>query len=235
LESGALSTDEFKEFAKEVVLFTHITSYVEGATKYPKLLQEKGGRGFPYLAAMDAKGNVIGTVTGARTVENFRKTMQDAQRYLDLSAKEDRTLEEEMELYDLDWGMGNLTPEQARERIDGMEGLTEEQKSDLLIPVEIREHMPKGRDRAAALAAGEHFAEMYAEGRLPKSEADMQPYYILMMQYAESQTDPELFGAALEKLREMFGDNPRAARFFEQNDAKLEQLKQKKAAEGEGD
>ena len=29
-----------------------------------------------------------------------------------------------------------------------------------------------------------------------------------MMQYAESQTDPELFGAALEKLREMFGDNP---------------------------
>ena len=49
MERGALSTAEFKEFAKDYILFCHITSMVEGE-KYPKLLQEKGGRGFPYVA-----------------------------------------------------------------------------------------------------------------------------------------------------------------------------------------
>jgi hypothetical protein len=225
LESGALSTDDFKKFAKNVVLFLHVTSYVDGA-KYPHLLQKKGGRGFPYLVVMDAEGNVISKVKGARTVENFQKAVDAGNRYQTLSAKKDRTPAEDMEFFKLQWGMGNLTPEQAHARIDAMKGLTDAQKADLLIPVEIKEHLPKSRDPAAAQAAGKYYAQMYKEGRKPKTEADMQPYYILMLSYAEAQKDVKLFETALGELKKEFGSNPNATRFFAFQEKRLEKLKQ---------
>ena len=58
-----------------MVLFCHNTSMVEDEP-YPKLLSEKGGRGFPFLVFMDAEGDVI-TPQGYDkfTVEGFQETL----------------------------------------------------------------------------------------------------------------------------------------------------------------
>ena len=119
MERGALSTDEFKEFAKEVVLFAHITSRVEGE-KYDKLLNEKGGGGFPYLAAMDAEGNVIaqhGYESWPASVVSMRATMKKGGEYLEKKAKKDKTPDERIDLLSFDLTVGNMKLEDAKKAV----------------------------------------------------------------------------------------------------------------------
>lgn len=75
IERGALSSAEFKEFGKKVVLFCHITTRVPG-DPYPDLLREKGGRGFPTFYFMDPTGKVVAEPNG-RTVAVWESTLKE--------------------------------------------------------------------------------------------------------------------------------------------------------------
>jgi hypothetical protein len=86
LEKSALMRPEFAEFGKQVVLFCHVTSHVEG-DPYQNLLSEKGGSGFPYLVFMDANGDVIAVHDGERDVEGLTATLHQAQDFLKLREK----------------------------------------------------------------------------------------------------------------------------------------------------
>jgi len=65
-------------------LFCHNTSQVEDEP-YPKLLSEKGGRGFPYVAFLDAEGEVI-TPQGydKLTVKGFHETLAKVNDFIRL-------------------------------------------------------------------------------------------------------------------------------------------------------
>ena len=76
-----LSAAEFSAFAKEVVPFLHVTSRLEGAS-YPDLLSQKGGRGFPYLVAMDAEGRVTAQAE-QRSVDGFRSMVEAAAKEIE--------------------------------------------------------------------------------------------------------------------------------------------------------
>lgn len=67
------------------MLFLHNTSRVDDEP-YPRLLQEKGFRGFPSLCFMDADGNVL-TAKMSRTVASFEQVGQQLKAYQDLKAK----------------------------------------------------------------------------------------------------------------------------------------------------
>ncbi|MEE2888628.1 MAG: hypothetical protein VX951_14455 [Planctomycetota bacterium] len=54
-------------------MFLHITSRIK-SEKYPDLLSEKGGRGFPHLAFMDQDGNVLAKPK-KRSVAGFTETL----------------------------------------------------------------------------------------------------------------------------------------------------------------
>src|SRR5688572_20835245 len=96
MESGALSDTEFAQLAKEVVLFLHNTSKVEGEP-YPKLPKEKGVR-IPSVCFMDADGNVL--TKGGRSVKAFVETHAQTKRLLALRAKGDERKEaEQKELF----------------------------------------------------------------------------------------------------------------------------------------
>ena len=99
-----LSTAEFREFAKGVVPFLHVTSQVEG-DKYPDLLSEKGGRGFPHVVCMDAEGGVL-AVLNARTVDGFKDMMKRGAEFQALVAKKDRTPAEELSVLKAELGLG---------------------------------------------------------------------------------------------------------------------------------
>lgn len=75
VERGALSSVEFKEFGKKVVLFCHITSHVPG-DPYPELLREKGGRGFPTFYFLDPTGKVVGEPSG-RSVAAWETALKE--------------------------------------------------------------------------------------------------------------------------------------------------------------
>ena len=57
-----LSEPSFAEFGKQVILFCHITSHVK-SDPYQDLLMKKGGHGWPHLAFLDAKGEVVAAQT----------------------------------------------------------------------------------------------------------------------------------------------------------------------------
>lgn len=65
------------------MLFLHNTSRIEGE-KYDKLLSEKGFRGFPSLAFMDAEGEVL-TSSMARKVTSFEQTAAALAQVAELS------------------------------------------------------------------------------------------------------------------------------------------------------
>ncbi|HEU4395358.1 MAG TPA: hypothetical protein VFS92_07315 [Planctomycetota bacterium] len=223
-----LSSEEFKAVTAEVVPFLHVTSRVEGE-HHPKLLEEKGGRGFPYLVVLDAKGEVLSQVSD-RSVEGFRKAVKDAGDFTTLSAKEKRTPAEEMRLLRLQHGMHKVEDDAARARANAIDVTDEAVKKDrdaFLFGLDIAAQL-KGRnfrDPAAKIAAGKTFHEWWKAGKEPPDEGTAQPFFILMLDYAESERNVELFEKALGRLRDMFGAKTEAARFFKMQEERLQKLK----------
>ncbi len=210
-----------------MVLFAHITSSVEG-DKYQDLLNEKGGRGFPYLAILDADGNVVAR-PGSRDVAGFAAAAADGKRYVDLKAKKDPSVAEQVDLLALEIGLGLVDYDAAKARADALKDLDDALRArldDALLPLEVQKHLPQGRNapREAILAAGKTYAGMFKAGRIPKDDESFQPFFILMLDYAEETKDVDLFRTALGKLTERFGENPRAKGFFDAQQARLAKL-----------
>jgi hypothetical protein len=243
LEGSVLSSEEFKTWGKSVVLFAHVTTRIKGR-KDDDLLGKKGGRGFPHLVALDAEGNVTAKLSGGRDVAGFKTMMESGAKYTAIASKAEKSTDDKVFLFGHDIEMGNLKFEDAKKRAAEIGKVTDEQKKKMdagLLGLEIQDAMPKGRgDTAGEMAAGKKFAEMYTAGREPTTDQLIQPFFILMMRYAETEKNADLFGKALGKLKAKFGDNPRAKGFFDAQDKKLEALKaagEKKEDEGadEGD
>jgi len=96
----------------------------------------------------------------------------------------------------------------------------------VLMSSEIMNHLKTFRqDRGAAAKAA--FYKMWKEGRTP-TDMDQRPtliFWDLLLRKAGEDSDLELMEIAWGKMRPVYKKNPRAARFIEQQDAKLEQLK----------
>ena len=223
-----LSSEEFKAFTAEVVPFLHVTSRVEGE-HHPKLLEEKGGRGFPYLVVLDAKGEVLSQVAD-RSVDGFRKAVKDAGDFTTLSAKEKRSPAEEMKLLRLQHDMHKVEDAAARERanaIDVSDAAVKKDRDEFVFGLDVAAEL-KGknmRDAAVRGAVGKTFSEWWAAGKEPTEDGLAQPYFILMLDHAESGRDVALFEKALGRLRERFGSNPGAEGFFKKQEERLQKLK----------
>lgn len=212
------------------MLFTHITSRVSGE-KYPRLLSEKGGRGFPYIIFMNEKGKVLAVHRGPRTVESFHGTVGQAEEYLALAAKEDKTLDEKITLFQLDSNYGNLTVEEAEKAIAAMEGLTDEQRRQLdgaLMNLVVKELTSVGRrlTEEEVQDLGKKFHELYQAGRIPADDNTVWIFFVLQLRYAEAIKDATSYETALNEIRERLGENRRYSRALPQFEEKLEELKQ---------
>ena len=128
LESSVLSSEEFKAFAADYVMFAHVTTRIEGR-KHDGLLSEKGGRGFPHLVALNQGGDVIATLTGGRSIDGFRQMMESGAKFEALKSKEDKTLDDEIFLLKHDIAMGNAKLDDAKARVAKLTGLSDAQKA----------------------------------------------------------------------------------------------------------
>lgn len=221
MESGALSADGFADFADDVVLFCHITSRVEG-DPHPDLLQEKGGRGFPTLVFMDHEGEVLHK-QGGRTVEAFQDSLAALKTLEEYAGKDDPTANTKTFIARLK--LGKLGFEEAKEKLAKLPDLTPAQKKTVdnqMIMLEVQSVREKhGRDAAAA---GEHFAKMAKEGRIPKG-FDAVYFWQPVMQWAEKQKDAELYEKAMNGAMEALDHNERYQRYYDQWKKTLEDLK----------
>lgn len=227
-----LSTEEFKKFAGEFVVFAHVTTRIKDR-KYDNLLQEKGGRGFPHLVAMNKDGDVTAALAGERSVAGFRAMMEAGSKFEAIRGKAVKTTDDEIFLLKHDVAMGNAKLDAAKERAAKLKDLTEAQKKEidgLLLGLEIQAALPTGRTpdeaKAQAAAAGKKFAEMWAAGRAPTGDDNaIAAFYSMILEHADGTKDAALFEKALGKLREAFGSRPQNAAFFKKQEARLEALK----------
>lgn len=180
---------------------------------------------------MDAEGEVLATHEGPRTVEAFRQTTAGAQRYATLKAVKDPTPQQRVDLFLAELDLGKLDLAAARQRRTELTGLTPEQEtkvSQALTDLEILDmaqalgQRPSPQQRAEL---GGRYHAMLQEGRRPTGEQAFQPFYILMLDWAEQQKNAAAFEQALGALRERFGSQPGVDRFFKAQEERLQRIK----------
>jgi len=229
LERGALSDEAFPKFAEKYVVFMHITTRIEGE-KYDKLLSEKGGTGFPYLAYLDADGNVIAKHEGQRTVDGFETTAGKAREFLELKKKaEGGDKAARIDLLKKQIEFRHFDSLEAKKRVEAMADLDEATKKDLLekiVALKIYEILGTiTADKATRAAAGKKYNEMRLAGEIPNGERELQYFWMFILEYAESIKDVKLYEDGVKAVEAAFGAKANYKRWIDQIKQKLETLK----------
>lgn len=206
-----------------MVLFCHVTTRVDGQ-KYDNLLSQKKGTAFPYLTVLDAKGNLLTSHQGARSLAAFKSTLEKGQslysRLSDLEKKAqagDQEAAQALCLEKLEKGFYTLDEAKAAVAAAGFTGDDQAKAAGMLTDLEIQlvidETNP--RDLKSRIAAGAKFVGILKDGRKPYSDATFENFWVLVMDHAESVKDVKNFKAGYDALYSKYGDAPQAKRFFD--------------------
>ncbi len=171
------------------MLFLHNTSRVEDEP-YPKLLGEKGFRGFPSLCFMDAEGTVL--AKPPRSVAGFRETHTQAKRVLELRAKGDKaSADEQKQLLLTELRMGLLQRDEIQPRADKLT-LSADDKAYVagkLVDFEVAEIVGKSRQEGPEKTT-EALLALLAAGKTPSDDNTM--FWSQMLRHASTAKDAEL-------------------------------------------
>lgn len=237
VEAGVLSTPAFKKFGEGVVLFVHVDSGLP--TPHADLLREKGGLAAPCFLVMDEQGVVTAKVESA-DVKGFEAAVKAGGEFAKLRAKADKTADEKVYVLAHEMDLGDLELQLAKERVAGLRDLTDAQRTqidDAMMRLEIA--TAAAYDAVSlerTLAAGKRFAEMWAAGREPATDALFRPFFMFILDHAEVEKDAKLFKRALDKLKGRFGDKAEDGEWRDFFEEKAEVLKElEKAESGAGD
>lgn len=191
----------------------HITSHIKGE-KYPNLLSEKGGGGFPHLAFLDESGNVLAKPK-QRSVAGFTETLKTkVPEFFALKKKAAKGgkaakatfLMKRFELGHLDAaamtaaiGEGTILNESQIKLISGK--LAEKRVSEITRGVNFRDESTFGPIAKKLLALEKK------EG-LPPGRGGMNAWYIIMGD-AYQRKDAKGFERALNAMKKGGANNPR--------------------------
>jgi hypothetical protein len=236
VEGGAFQKPEFVTFAQKFVLYCNVTSQVPGA-KDQALVGEKGWSGsYPYLAFLDSDGALIAKHEGDWTVERFQEEGGRALGFFELRAKAEKGGGPEKIDYILaQLELGLLKPGDAEVKIretggrlsdaqeKKMEGLEANWEIETTLRA-LKRNDAKGRNDAA-----KKFYERYKAGKAaPLADMWMTAYWNLIMEYAQSIQDVPAFETSFTLLKAKHGNLPEAKQYFEEKEAWLKKMKEKK-------
>lgn len=210
-----------------MVLFLHNTSKVDDEP-YPDLLQEKGGTGFPYLAVMDAEGEVIAPHNGPRSVEAFAKTVAAAADYRDLKKRYESGDKAAAAGY-LKAGLdlGTVAADVARKILTDLEGLGEAEIKEInnkIFAVEFSTVIGNVQSQEGAIVAGATFIAMIENGYSP-DEVQATNLWAMISYHAEDQKDAELLARAIEEFKKVSQPNGFRDINIKRMEKALEQIK----------
>ncbi len=241
-----LSSDDFKALSKDYVFLAHVTTRIEGR-KDDDLLGKKGGRGFPYVVAMNSAGHVTASLQ-QRNVDGFKTMMTDGADYEAKKANPELPLADQAELLKFDLSVGNIDLPAAEETFSSMKELGASLKDELTAMIKAKkdaifderfsEFMPKSRDKEAFAAAGKKFLEMWNEKIVPKGQMTKVNFYYLIMEYADGEKNLEVLKKTVDTMDAEFGSDARLGRLMtmaKDKLAKLEaEMKEAHDSDGEG-
>lgn len=176
---------------------------------YPKLLQEKGFRGFPSLCFMDAEGNVL-TKPTARTVANYVETHAVTKDLMALKAKGDKLTDAEAkQLFLAELNLDMIAAGDIQKRADAVKGLSDADKAlvagklvDGEFAAILQRPIPRGDAEAQKTAMEETMAQVAAmakAGKVPSGQRTLQ-FWSMALQHAATAKDVELAEKAFAAL-----------------------------------
>ncbi len=184
---------------------------------------------------LDAKGMKLGEPEG-RDVAAFTAGLEAAEAQAakldDLrarAAKGDKKAK--AELFLIEFELGAYTYAEAKAKAKELQDLTPEQKKKLgqmLINGEFQEILSTVRSQEAAMEAAPKLKKMLDAGRVPDGPA-ADTFWSILMEWADENEKAKVFGQALAYFKDKYGDNERAKPFFEEKEARLEEMKKKQA------
>ena len=220
VEDGVLRTPAFQEFAKDYVLFLHVTTMIEGR-KDDELLMRIGGAAFPHLVVMDVDGSVVREHRAAPSVEAFKESGEAGKARIALRRKAKAGDRDAI----LQFALARATAGQITSR----KLAREIARAGELSPAEeqlYRKTLTTLRfDEAKVYAQGAWFAGMLADGLVPEGDEKQTAFFLEIMKWAEWREEIATYERALKEMRRMHGEDQRAAEFFAMADRQLAKLK----------
>jgi hypothetical protein len=229
-----LETEEFRTFAKNVVLFLHNTSKVEGEP-HPNFLREKGGNGYPTVSFMDHTGRVLIRQPAEKlSTEEFQKSFTRLQDWDGLRKKVaagDAKLAKPLFLVEMDLGLLEFEAADAQLKKLG-DQVTDEERAALksrLVELEFLAHLKTIHisDKKTLVAAGKKFADMLRNDRIPQGDQKT-TFWQGALTYANSKMDIELFEKILDRGKIELAGDFRLERYLKRVEKQLEQMKKAK-------
>ena len=213
---------QFAEFGKQVVLFAHVTTRIEGRP-YDDLLVRKGRTGFPSFVMMDANGEAL-AIGGARTVAAFTESVEAAQSMQALAAAGevgDGEARKAVFLQRLEWLAIPFADAKAQaERLD----LTDAERAGIVAPMLALE-LNDARldpDRDSGLAK---LVKIHAEDRIGEDARVAGTFWRYLAMGAEMQKDADVYALYVEYLRGQVEANPRMQASLDRAQKTLEAMK----------
>lgn len=180
----------------------HVTTRIPGH-KHDGLLAEKGFRGFPTLAFMDAEGNVVAQPQ-ARTVASFGKTRDAIGTHADLTKRIEAGEEGlDAELLLAEHALGKVRGDAFKTRAEAITKATDEQKAaiaTILTDEEIMQTAMNAR-RGGMEAAAKALLAMDEAGKRPSTQRAKQMFWGTLGSYAVESRDPALAKRAADGMK----------------------------------
>ena len=211
MESGALSTEAFRQFTGKVVPYLNVMTRIEGRP-HDNLLVELGYGGHPTLLFLSPDGEKLGRPRD-RTVETFDRAFAAIG---ELAAVERRQSAGEkgleFERFLLEFELMKLRGGALRQRAKTLQGLSDDQQARLdaiLFGEEVGDLVIRSLDGPEDLkAAGMRMLEILDGGRCPEMVKDANAWSVLA-RYGETTQNRALLLRCSKGLAENFPDDPR--------------------------
>ncbi len=213
------------------MLFTHITSQVPGE-KYPRLLQEMGGSGFPFLAFLSEEGKLLAAHMSAnRTVSGLEDTAYEVNRFVELKkAVEGGDASAAVDFFLLRMKLGHLSWEEAKSIHGKLGNVTPDQGKRIqarMLDLEVMDALQQVQAAPERMNEfGKKWSATCEKGLFPKAENACQFYCMFIMQHAEFDGNARLYEKAYSELKRRFDKMPGFREFVQQNgfERKLKEL-----------
>ncbi|MFN0207908.1 MAG: hypothetical protein ACKVS6_16495 [Planctomycetota bacterium] len=193
------------------------------------MLSEKKGTGFPYLVFLDAEGELIAAMRGARNMENLTNTA--------MTAKENAKLRTRAAAGDvnakIDWlsyqiQVGWLAAEDGKATLAGLGKLDDKQTvrvKDISLVIEIVDITSSvARKKMPAEEGESKLLELYNSNRVPKDKHGMRMLLTAVFNNAYAKKDAKLCEKVLADFSKRAGDDAEMKPIIKSMEDRLKKL-----------
>lgn len=222
LEKSVLLEKQFAEFGKSISLYCNIISKLDSDPHQGMILRKKGFS-LPYIAILDAKGQLLTPHRGPNTVQGFQDSVRQAEKVAkELSDLEKRFADGDVEagstLLERRLDLRHFSADVAGKKLEKFKGLDSKRRAHLKALVGraaygelFAAHVGKTISTAKAIA---RYRKLIKSGAKP-APTEAATFWYLLAQDSLARKDLRSFETAIEHMKSLEVDDPQLTQHIE--------------------